>query len=148
MHCVPAPLALRGFGSGFDSSRAQNPDPQRLRRRFFHAQNQVSLLWACTRHMHCVPAPLALRGFGPGFDSSRAQNPDPQRLRRRSFHAQKKEHKHPQMCFLLLFSSRTCMLRKSVVKFYSLPAQCAENRKHSWRIRLAAYGARLERVLG
>ena len=25
---------------------------------------------------------------------------------------------------------------------------CAMRRKHSWRIRLAAYGARLERVLG
>lgn len=104
-----------------------------------------------TRHMHCVPAPLALRGFGPGFDSSRAQNPDPQRLRRRFFmpknrssfceHApvicttcplrlrlvQKRGHKQPQMCFLLLFPFGACVLRKSVVKFYSLPAQCVEN---------------------
>ncbi len=39
MHCVPAPLVLRGFGSGFDSSRAQNPNPQRLRRRFFMPKN-------------------------------------------------------------------------------------------------------------
>ena len=41
--------------------------------------------------------------------------------------AQKQGHKHPQMCFLLLFPSRACVLRKSVVKFYSLPAQCVEN---------------------
>ena len=42
-------------------------------------------------------------------------------------YAQKQEHKHPQMCFLLLFSSRACTFRKSVVKFYSLPTQCVEN---------------------
>ncbi len=36
-------------------------------------------------------------------------------------------HKHPQMCFLLLLSFRACVLHKSVVKFYSLPAQCVEN---------------------
>ena len=61
------------------------------------------------------------------IDSSRAQNPDPQRLRRRFFRTQKQGHKHPQMCFLLLLSLRACVLRKSVVKFYSLPAQCVEN---------------------
>ena len=48
MHYVPAPLALRGFGSGFDSSLAQNPDPQRLRRRFFYAPKWVFLLRICT----------------------------------------------------------------------------------------------------
>ena len=40
---------------------------------------------------------------------------------------QKQGHKHPQMCFLLLFLFGTCMLHKSVVKFYSLPTQCVEN---------------------
>ena len=70
MHYVPAPLALRGFESGFDSSRAQNPDSQRLRKRFFYARKQAFLLRMCTRHMHYVPAPLALRGFNPGFISS------------------------------------------------------------------------------
>lgn len=41
--------------------------------------------------------------------------------------AQKQGHKHPQMCFLLLFLFGACMLHKSVVKFYSLPTQCVEN---------------------
>ena len=90
MHYVPAPLALRGFESGFDSSRAQNPDSQRLRKRFFYARKQAFLLRMCTRHMHYVPAPLALRGFESGFDSSRAQNPDSQRVRKRFFHAPKR----------------------------------------------------------
>ena len=47
MHCVPAPLALRGFGSGFDSSRAQNPDPQQLRRRFFMPKNRGTSTHKC-----------------------------------------------------------------------------------------------------
>lgn len=54
-----------------------------------------------TRHMHYVPAPLALRP--------------------------KTGHEHPQMCFLLLFPPRACVHCKSVVKFYSLPAQCVED---------------------
>lgn len=41
--------------------------------------------------------------------------------------AQKQVHKHPQMCFLLLFMPRACTLHESVVKFYSLPTQCVEN---------------------
>lgn len=41
--------------------------------------------------------------------------------------AQKQGHKQPQMCFLLLLLLRACALGKSVVKFYSLPAQCVEN---------------------
>ena len=66
------------------------------------------------------------------IDSSLAQNPNPQRVRRRFFYArkqapQKQVHKHPQMCFLLLFPFGACMLHKSVVKFYSLPTQCVEN---------------------
>ena len=51
MHYVPAPLALRGFGSGFDSSRAQNPDPQRVRKGFFCARKQAFLLRMRTRHV-------------------------------------------------------------------------------------------------
>ena len=89
---MPVSLSFDGFGSGFDSSLAQNPDPQRLRRRFFYTQNRVHKQ-SCTRHMHYVPAPLALRGFGSGFDSSLAQNPDPQRLRRRFFYTQNRVHK-------------------------------------------------------
>ena len=59
--------ALRARSAGaprlrirIDSSLAQNPNPQRLRRRFFHAQKWL-LRQLGTRHMHCVPAPLALR---------------------------------------------------------------------------------------
>ena len=47
MHCVPAPLALRGFGPGFDSSRAQNPNPQRLRRRSFLPKNKSTSIHKC-----------------------------------------------------------------------------------------------------
>ena len=72
-----------------------------------------------TRHMHYVPAPLANPKIG-------AQAPtnvlsvtfSPQGLRTRQ--------------------------KRSKVLFVAY----AMRRKHSWRIRLAAYGARLERVLG
>ena len=95
MHYVPAPLALRGFESGFDSSRAQNPDSQRVRKGFFYTRKQAFLLRMRTRHMHYVPAPLALRGFGSGFRLVRARrlqpriyilarNPGFQRVRRQS----------------------------------------------------------------
>ena len=174
MHYVPAPLALRGFGSGFDSSRAQNPDPQRLRKGFFYTRKQAFLLRTRTRHMHYVPAPLALRGFGSGFRLVGAR-----RLRRRIYCLARSEScasvrelririlsgcvrgfftpkngyldsSHPPcptaMCFLLLFPRKACAASQTCSKV--LFVAYAMRREHSWRIRLAAYGARLERVLG
>ena len=84
------------------------------------------------RSLFCERAPvmsvsLSFDGFNPGFIFSLARNPGFQRVRRRFFHTQKQGHKHPQMCFLLLFLSRACAPGKSVVKFYSLPTQCVEN---------------------
>ena len=74
-----------------------------------------------------IPVSLSFDGFNPGFISSLARNPGFQRVRRRSFFTQKQDYKHPQMCFRLLLLLRACVLRKSVVKFYSLPTQCVEN---------------------
>ena len=52
----------------------------------------------------------------------------------------------PRMCFSLLFLRITCAPRTTCSKV--LFVAYAMRGKHSWRIRLAAYGARLERVLG
>ena len=95
--------------------------------------------------MHSVPAPLALRGFGSGFDSSHAQNPNPQRLRRRFFFAQKRA---PAPTDVLSVTFPAQGLRTSQKRSKVLFVAYAMRRKRSWRIRLAAYGARLERVLG
>ena len=95
--------------------------------------------------MHCVPAPLALRGFGPGFDSSRAQNPDPQRVRRRFFMPKARAQAITNVLSVTFpIQGLRARQKRSKVLFVA----CAMRRKHSWRIRLAAYGARLERVLG
>lgn len=91
------------------------------------------------RHLGSSHPSYALRARSAGaprlrirIDSSLAQNPNPQRLRRRFLvpkngRPKKQGHKHPQMCFLLLFLFGACVLRKSIVKFYSLPTQCVEN---------------------
>ena len=80
------------------------------------------------------------------IDSSRAQNPDPQRLRRRFFHAQKREARATTNVLSVTFPIQG--LRASQKRSKVLFVAYAMRRKHSWRIRLAAYGARLERVLG
>ena len=118
MHCVPAPLALRGFGSGFVL--------RSLRIRILSgcvggfSCPKLGTWIVCTRHMHCVPAPLALRpkAGAPAFTSVLSVTFPIQDLR--------------------------VLQKRSKVLFVAY----AMRRKHSWRIRLAAYGARLERVLG
>ena len=141
-------LSFDGFNPGFISSLARNPGVQRLRRRSFFTQNRLPDTRA---PVICTACPLRWRSAASDPDSaSRAR-----RLRRRIYclarsescasvrslgilgfsgcvggffvSAQKQGHKHPQMCFLLLFPSRACMLSESVVKFYSLPTQCVEN---------------------
>lgn len=169
MHYVPAPLALRGFESGFDSSRAQNPDSQRVRRRSFFTQNQVP-----DSHAPVISVSLSFDGFNPGFRLVGAR-----RLRRRIYCLARSEScasvrelririlsgcvrgffmpkngyldsSHPScptaMCFLLLFPRKACAASQTCSKV--LFVAYAMRREHSWRIRLAAYGARLERVLG
>ena len=138
MHCVPAPLALRGFGSGFRLSRAR-----RLRRRIYYLARSESCAsvrslgilsfsgcvgglfypktgtWvARTRHMHYVPAPPRPKARTQATTNVLSVTFTAQGLRARQ--------------------------KRSKVLFVA----CAMRRKHSWRIRLAAYGARLERVLG
>ena len=118
MHCVPAPLALRGFGSGFVL--------RSLRIRILSgcvggfSCPKLGTWIVCTRHMHCVPAPLVLRpkAGAPAFTSVLSVTFPIQGLR--------------------------VLQKRSKVLFVAY----AMRRKHSWRIRLAAYGARLERVLG
>ena len=84
--------------------------------------------------------------------SSRAQNPDSQRVRKGFFTPKNGylDSSHPPcptaMCFLLLFSHKACAASQTCSKV--LFVAYAMRREHSWRIRLAAYGARLERVLG
>lgn len=73
-----------------------------------------------TRHMHCVSAPLALR---PKTGAQASTN-----------------------VLSVTFSIQG--LRASQKRSKVLFVAYAMRRKHSWRIRLAAYGARLERVLG
>ena len=73
-----------------------------------------------TRHMHCVPAPLVTR---PKTAAQATTNVLSVTFSIQGLHASQK---------------------RSKVLFVAY----AMRRKHSWRIRLAAYGARLERVLG
>ena len=73
-----------------------------------------------TRHMHCVPAPLALR---PKTGAQATTN-------------------------VLSVTFPVQGLRARQKRSRVLFVAYAMRRKHSWRIRLAAYGARLERVLG
>ena len=118
--------ALRARSAGaprlrirIDSSLAQNPNPQRLRRRFFHAQKWL-LRQLGTRHMHYVPAPPAPR---PKARTQATTN-----------------------VLSVTFTAQGLRARQKRSKV--LFVAYAMRRKHSWRIRLAAYGARLERVLG
>lgn len=96
----------------------------------------------------CTTCPLRWRSAA---SDSLAQNPNPQRLRRRFFHAQKQAPPRTRAqastnVLSVTFSIRG--LRASQKRSKVLFVAYAMRRKHSWRIRLAAYGARLERVLG
>ena len=98
-----------------------------------------------TRHMHCVPAPLALRGFGSGL-ILRAL-----RIRILSgcvggFSCPKTGAQATTNVLSVTFTAQGLRARQKRSKV--LFVAYAMRRKHSWRIRLAAYGARLERVLG
>ncbi len=73
-----------------------------------------------TRHMHYVPAPLAPR---PKARTQATTN---------------------VLSVTFIAQGLRARQKRSKVLFVA----CAMRRKHSWRIRLAAYGARLERVLG
>ena len=95
--------------------------------------------------MHCVPAPLALRGFGSGL-ILRAL-----RIRILSgcvggFSCPKTGAQASTNVLSVTFIAQGLRARQKRSKV--LFVACAMRRKHSWRIRLAAYGARLERVLG
>ena len=81
---------------------------------------QTGTLVVRTRHMHCVPAPPAPR---PKARTQATIN-------------------------VLSVTFIAQGLRASQKRSKVLFVACAMRRKHSWRIRLAAYGARLERVLG
>ena len=78
-------LLPRALGILRLSSRAQNPDSQRLRKRFFYARKQAFLLRMCTRHVRLT----VVRRLQPRIYIL-ARNPGFQRLRRRFFHAQKR----------------------------------------------------------
>ena len=104
------------------------------------------------RHLGSSHPSYALRARSAGaprlrirIDSSLAQNPNPQRLRRR-FSMPKNRAQSSTNVLSVTFSIRG--LHASQKRSKVLFVAYAMRRKHSWRIRLAAYGARLERVLG
>ena len=118
MHYVPAPLALRGFGSGLILRSLRIRILSGCVGGLFYPKMGT---WGVrARHMHYVPAPLAL------CPKTRAQA--------------------PTNVLSVTFPIRG--LRASQKRSKVLFVAYAMRRKHSWRIRLAAYGARLERVLG
>ena len=117
MHCVPAPLTLRGFGSGFRLSRAR-----RLRRRIYYLARSESC--ASVRALRIRILSGCVGGFScPKTGAQASTN-------------------------VLSVTFPIQDLRASQKRSKVLFVACAMRRKHSWRIRLAAYGARLERVLG
>ena len=137
-------LSFDGFNPGFISSLARNPGFQRLRRRSFFTQNQVDGQFA---PVICTACPLRWR--------SAASDPDlilrALRIRILSscvggFSCPKTEAQATTNVLSVTFTAQGLRARQKRSKV--LFVACAMRRKHSWRIRLAAYGARLERVLG
>ena len=100
-------------------------------------------------------ASLGLGGFDAGFITSRARNPAPQFARSESWVSagaqevfscpkERAQTSTNVLSVTFLIQNLHVSQKRSKVLFVA----CAMCRKHSWRIRLAAYGARLERVLG
>lgn len=155
-------LSFDGFNPGFISSLARNPGFQRLRRRSFLPKNGYPIVMHPSYPSHCRST-----ASDPDFRLSRGR-----RLRRRIYCLARSEScasvrefririlsgcvrgfacprtgaQAPTNVLSVTFSIQG--LRTPQNRSKVLFVAYAMRRKHSWRIRLAAYGARLERVLG